>query len=141
MVACFAAKGHRVIGVDLNERCVRQINEGKAPVAEPGLEELLQQSGGRLRATTDIGEAVTHSDITFIIVPTPSEPNGAFSLKYVVAAAKSIGQALKQKISYHLVVLTSTVMPGATGGQLLPALESASGKRCGPDFGLCYSPE
>src|SRR5439155_850689 len=68
-------------------------------------------------------------------------PDGAFSLKYVLAAAKAVGQVLKHKTAYHLVVLTSTVMPGATGGQLLPALEEASGKRCGTDFGLCYSPE
>jgi UDPglucose 6-dehydrogenase len=141
MAACFAAKGHRVIGVDVNERFVRLLHEGKPPVVEPGLEELLQQSGGRLSATTDIVDAVLRTSITFMIVPTPSEANGAFSLKYVLAAAKSIGQALKQKDTYHLVVLTSTVMPGATGGQLLPALESASGKRCGKDFGLCYSPE
>jgi UDPglucose 6-dehydrogenase len=141
MVACFAAKGHRVIGVDVNERFVRLINEAKPPVSEPGLEELLKQSGGRLSATTDTAQAVGQTDITFMIVPTPSEPNGAFSLKYVLAAAKSIGQALKLKDSYHLVVLTSTVMPGATGGQLLPALESASGKRCREHFGLCYSPE
>jgi UDPglucose 6-dehydrogenase len=141
MVACFAAKGHRVIGVDVNERFVRLLNDGQPPVSEPGLEELLKQSGGRLSATTDIADAVLRTDITFIIVPTPSEPSGAFSLKYVLAAAKSIGQALKDKSAYHLVVLTSTVMPGATGGQLLPTLESASGKRCGKDFGLCYSPE
>jgi UDPglucose 6-dehydrogenase len=76
-----------------------------------------------------------------MIVPTPSESTGAFSLKYVLAATKAIGQALKQKEVYHLVVLTSTVMPGATGGEVLPALESASGKHCGKDFGLCYSPE
>jgi UDPglucose 6-dehydrogenase len=141
MVACFAAKGHRVIGVDVNERFVRLINEGKPPVTEPGLEELLQKSGGRLTATTDIGEAVSHTAMTFIIVPTPSEPNGAFSLKYVLAAAKSIAQTLKHKDAYHVVVLTSTIMPGATGGQLLPALESNSGQHCGKDFGLCYSPE
>jgi UDPglucose 6-dehydrogenase len=141
MVACFAAKGHRVIGVDVNERFVRLLNEGKPPVSEPGLDELLQQSGGRLSATTDIADGVLRTEITFIIVPTPSEPNGAFSLKYVLAAAKAIGQALKHKETYHVVVLTSTVMPGATGGQLLPTLESSSGKRCGRDFGLCYSPE
>src|SRR5690349_14130873 len=141
MVACFAAKGHRVIGVDVNERFVRLINEGKPPVSEPGLEDLLKQSAGRLSATTDIAQAVGQTDLTFIIVPTPSEPNGAFSLKYVLAATKAIGQALKQKDGYHLVVLTSTVMPGATGGQLLPALESASSKHCGKDFGLCYNPE
>lgn len=141
MVACFAAKGHRVIGVDVNERFVRLINECKPPVAEPGLEDLLKQSGGRLSATTDVVQAVGQTEVTFLIVPTPSEANGAFSLKYVLGAAKSVGQALKQKDTYHLVVLTSTVMPGATGGQLLPALESLSGKRCREDFGLCYSPE
>ena len=71
MVACFAAKGHRVIGVDVNERFVRLLNEGKPPVSEPGLEDLLKQASGRLRATTDIAEAVALSDITFMIVPTP----------------------------------------------------------------------
>ena len=141
MVACFAAKGHRVIGVDVNERFVHLINEGKPPVSEPGLQELLRQADGRLSATTDIAEAVSRTAITFIIVPTPSESNGTFSLKYVLAAAKSIAIAIKHKNSYHLVVLTSTVMPGATGGQLLPTLEANSGKCCGPDFGLCYSPE
>ena len=89
MVACFAAKGHRVIGVDVNERFVRLINEGKPPVSEPGLEDLLKQSAGRLTATTDITEAVRQTDITFMIVPTPSEANGAFSLKYVLAATKT----------------------------------------------------
>src|SRR5260370_15703404 len=74
MVACFAAKGHRVIGVDLNERFVHLLNEGKPPVSEPGLEDLLKQSGGRIRATTDIAEAAAHSEITLSIVPTPSEP-------------------------------------------------------------------
>jgi UDPglucose 6-dehydrogenase len=141
MVACFAAKGHRVIGVDVNERFVRLINEGKPPVSEPGLEDLLKQSAGRLSATTDVSQAVRQTDITFMIVPTPSEATGAFSLKYVLAATKAIGQALQDKDGYHLVVLTSTVMPGATGGQVLPSLETASGKRCGSDFGLCYSPE
>ena len=76
-----------------------------------------------------------------MIVPTPSEPEGGFSLKYVLGAAQAIGKALRTKDGFHLVVLTSTVMPGATGGDLLPALEGASGKRGGKDFGLCYSPE
>src|SRR5438128_11240678 len=77
MVACFAAKGHRVIGVDVNERFVRLINEGKPPVSEPGLEDLLKQANGRLSATTDIAKAVAQTDVTFLIVPTPSESDGA----------------------------------------------------------------
>src|SRR6476660_9161795 len=79
MVACFAAKGHQVVGVDLNEKYVRCINEGKAPVFEPGLQEMLNKSGGRLKATTDIAAAVRDTDITFVIVPTPSEAGGAFT--------------------------------------------------------------
>jgi UDPglucose 6-dehydrogenase len=141
MAACFAAKGHQVIGVDLNERSVQLINEGKAPVFEPGLPEMLARAAGRLTATTDIKAAVADSDVTFLIVPTPSEAGGDFSLRYVLSAARPIGEAIREKDSFHLVVLTSTVMPGATGGELLPALEEASGKRCGTDFGLCYSPE
>jgi UDPglucose 6-dehydrogenase len=141
MVACFASKGHHVIGVDVNERFVQLINQGKAPVFEPGLQELLDRSGGRLSATTDIASAVSRTDMTFMIVPTPSEPSGAFSLKYVVAATEAIGRALRNKHSFHVVVLTSTVMPGATGGEVLPLLEKVSGKRCGTDFGLCFSPE
>ncbi|MFN2454878.1 MAG: UDP-glucose/GDP-mannose dehydrogenase family protein [Pyrinomonadaceae bacterium] len=141
MAAVLASKGHTVIGVDLNEDFVRSINEGRAPVVEPGLDELIQKSHARLSATTDFKAAVANSEVTFIIVPTPSDPQGGFSLRYVMSAIEEIGQALKQKNEFHLVVLTSTVMPGSTGGEVLPALEQHSGKRCGRDFGLCYNPE
>jgi UDPglucose 6-dehydrogenase len=141
MAAVLADKGHTVIGVDVSPGYVNALNQGRAPVSEPGLEELIRTNRERLSATTDCAEAVAASDVTFIIVPTPSEPDGAFSLRYVLAAGDSIGQALRAKSSYHLVVLSSTVMPGSTAGSLLPSLEHASGKRCGEDFGLCYNPE
>ena len=79
--------------------------------------------------------------MSFIIVPTPSRADGEFSLDYVLAACQDIGRALKDKHGLYIVVLTSTVMPGATDGPVRQALEQASGKRCGVDFGLCYSPE
>ena len=141
MAAVMAEKGHTVIGVDVSPGFVNAINQGRAPVNEPGLEELIRKNRGRLAATTDCAGAVEATDVTFIIVPTPSDGDGAFSLRYVLAAADSIGQALHKKNKYHLVALSSTVMPGSTGGRLLPVLESASGKRCGDDFGLCYNPE
>lgn len=141
MVACLAEKGFSVIGVDVNPAFVSQINEGKAPVQEPGLEEMLERNRDRIRATTDYVDAVTHSEATFIIVPTPSEADGGFSLKYVLSALEQIGAALRQKEHFHLVVVTSTVMPGSTGGPIREALEKASGKLCGEGFGLCYSPE
>jgi UDPglucose 6-dehydrogenase len=141
MAAVLAEKGHTVIGVDISPGFVNAINQGRAPVNEPGLEELIRKNRGRLVATTDCVDAVVATDLTFIIVPTPSEADGAFSLRYVLAAGESIGQALRKKNKYHIVALSSTVMPGSTGGILLPLLERASGKRCGDDFGLCYNPE
>ncbi|MGI0489603.1 UDP-glucose dehydrogenase family protein [Pantanalinema rosaneae CENA516] len=141
MVACLAEKGYSVIGVDVNPVFVEQINQGKAPVEEPGLAEMLDRNRDRIRATTDYAEAVAGSNATFIIVPTPSEATGGFSIQYVLTAIEQIGQALRHKDEFHLVVITSTVMPGATGGPIRDALEVASGKRCGEGFGLCYSPE
>jgi DNA-binding response OmpR family regulator len=122
-------------------RKVRAINDGVAPIFEPDLQDLLDQTKGKLTATSDIEMAVLESDITFIIVLTPSDETGGFSLKYVLETGAKIGEAIRKKKDYHLVVLTSTVMPGATEGELRPVLEAASGKECGVDFGLCYSPE
>src|SRR5438132_560206 len=141
MAAVMAEKGHNVIGVDVSPAFVSAINQGKAPVSEPGLEDLVRKNRPRLSATLDCEQAVAASDVTFIIVPTPSEPDGTFSLRHVLPASEFIGRALRRKKSYHLVVLSSTVMPCTTGGELLPVLESVSGKQCGVDFGLCYNPE
>ncbi len=141
MAAVLASAGHRVIGVDLNDRAVRAINEGLAPVPETGLDDLMRDVSDRLSATTDMRQAVAKTDVTFVVVATPSEVGGEFSLKYVVPAMQEIGAALAEKDGYHLVVLTSTVMPGTTGGPIRQALEQASGKQAGVEFGLCYSPE
>jgi len=141
LAACLAEKGMRVIGVDADPRKVEAINHGLAPVYEPQLEEFIGRSNGRLTATHNIAEAVAASEITFIVVATPSEPDGSFSLRYVLPVCKEIGQALHAKPEFHVVVLTSTVMPGITGGPVRSALEEASGKVAGRDFGLCYGPE
>jgi UDPglucose 6-dehydrogenase len=141
LAACLASKGLTVVGVDNDPRKIDAINQGKAPVHEPGLGELIAQTAGRLTAVSDIEAAVGQTDLTFIVVSTPSDPAGGFSLRYVDPACQSIGRALARKNPYHLVCLTSTVMPGTTGGPVREMLERASGKRVGADFGLCYSPE
>jgi len=141
MAAVIAHKGHTVVGVDINPAYVTAINQGRAPVNEPGLADLVRANRDRLSATDDYEQAVLATEATFIIVPTPSAPDGTFSVRFVLSAAKKIGAALRKKVGWHLVVLSSTVMPGTTGGSLLPALEAASGKQCGVDFGLCYNPE
>ena len=141
MAACLAARGVAVIGVDNDPRKVQQLEALQPPVNETGLGEMLRRSAGRLTATTEIEAAVLGTDITFIVVSTPSEPNGGFSLRYVDPVCQAIGHALAKKHTYHVVCLTSTVMPGTTGGRVREILEKASGKRMGEDFGLCYSPE
>jgi UDPglucose 6-dehydrogenase len=141
LAAYFAYKGYKVIGVDVNPAIIRAVNEGKPPIYEPGLEELMRGLKGRLSATDDYKSAIANSKITFIIVPTPSEEHGGFSTKYVEAAARNIAEVLKSKNASHVVVITSTVLPGATETVIKPLLETVSGKKCGVDFGLCYNPE
>ncbi len=141
MAAAIASRGPDVIGVDINKRAVDLLNAGHAPVQETNLEETIAAHRKRLRATLSHREAILNSDVTFVIVPTPSDERGAFSLQYAKWAFGEIGRALAEKDGYHNVVLTSTVLPGSTRYGLLPVLERESGKVCGRDFGLCYSPE
>ncbi len=141
IAAVMADKGVDVIGVDVNANTVAAINAGRAPVVEPGLQEAIDRNRGRLHATADVQKAVEASTITFIVAPTPSDATGCLSIRYVLQAARHVGRALRKKSAYHLVVLTSTVLPGSTEHGVLPALEEESGKQCGPDFGLCYNPE
>jgi len=141
MAAAIASRGLQVVGVDVNQNAVEALNAGRAPVQETGLEETIRANRDRLRATASHRDAVLNSDLSFVVVPTPSDQRGAFSLQYAAWAFQEIGRALAEKHAYHNIVLTSTVLPGSTRYGLLPILERESGKRCGPDFGLCYSPE
>lgn len=143
MVACFASKGFDVVGCDLDPKKVQAINERRAPVDETDLGDLLAANKGCIRATESIGEAVRASDVTFVVTATPSLPDGRFSLEYILPVCEQIGYALrtKSKQAFHVVVITSTVMPGDTWGAIRETLEKASGKRAGEQFGLCYNPE
>lgn len=140
MAAAIASRGFDVVGVDVVPGNVENINRGLAPVQETNLGEMIAQHKHHIRGTLDVTDAVSSSDVTFVTVPTPSDDRGAFSVEYAAHAFRAIGEALRHKDTYHLVVLTSTVLPGATRFGLLPLLEEASGKTCGQDFGLCYSP-
>jgi len=141
LAAYFAYKGYKVIGVDVNPTIIRAVNEGRSPIYEPGLDELMRGLQERLSATDDYKSAIDSSEITFIIVPTPSEEHGGFSTKCVEVAAKNIAEVLKSKNAFHVVVISSTVLPGATETVIKPLIENVSGKKCGVDFGLCYNPE
>jgi len=141
LAAVMASRGHEVVGLDISQRYVDDINAGRAPVVEPQLQELITESKGRLRATTDWNDLAASSEISFIIVPTPSDKNGVFVNTFVLDAIDKLGAAIRKKSGYHVVVITSTVMPGSTDGIIRQRLEAASGRKVGPDLGLCYNPE
>ena len=141
--ASFAADGHEVIGVDVNSDKVRAVNDGRSPIVEPGLEQMLQEGVAqkRLRATSSTEEAVRDTDLSLICVGTPSRRNGSLDLSYLVRVCEQIGDAIRSKDSYHVVVVRSTVLPGTTHGHVIPALEAHSGKTFGEGFGVSVNPE
>ena len=141
LAACLAYKGFRVLGVDCNLKIVSQLTQGKTILYETGLLEKLKTGKQNLSANTNIRKSVLKSQATFILLPTPSGVDGTFSLKYIFQAARELGEALRLKKEYQLVVLTSTVMPGDTRNRVKILLEKISGKKCGKHFGLCYNPE
>src|SRR3954469_25814658 len=139
----FAADGHEVIGIDVNPDKVASVNAGRSPIVEPGLEDLLAEGVAqkRLRATTSTEEAVNNSELSLICVGTPSRKNGSLDLSYLVRVCEQIGDVLKNKQDYHVVVVRSTVLPGTTHGKVIPALESSSGRKYGEGFGVSVNPE
>ncbi|MBK9707765.1 MAG: UDP-glucose/GDP-mannose dehydrogenase family protein [Acidobacteria bacterium] len=141
--ACFADTGHEVIGVDPNPTKVEIIERGKSPVVEPGIEALISASirNRNLKATSDVGLAISQSDISLVCVGTPSNNNGSLDLKYIRRVCGEIGAALAQKSSYHIVTIRSTMLPGTIDGTVIPTLEASSGKKAGRDFGVAINPE
>ena len=141
--ANFAADGHDVIGVDVNAEKVAAVNAGRSPIVEPGLEDLLKAGvdARRLRATTSTSEAIAETDLSLICVGTPSRKNGSLDLSYLIRVCEQIGEALKEKTTYHVVVVRSTVLPGTTHEHVIPTLEARSGKKYGEGFGVSVNPE
>jgi GDP-mannose 6-dehydrogenase len=141
--ASFAADGHTVVGVDVNADKVASLNEGRSPIVEKGLDELIRDNAanGRLRATTSTADAIAATDLSLICVGTPSRRNGSLDLTYLERVCEQIGEALRDKPRYHVVVVRSTVLPGTTHGVVIPALERTSGKKYGTGFGVTVNPE
>jgi GDP-mannose 6-dehydrogenase len=141
--ACLARGGHEVIGVDVNPTKVEIINSGASPIVEPGINDLIAEGvkAGKLSATTDVARAVGATEISLICVGTPSKPNGSLDLGHVQRVCEQIGKALASKSERHTVVIRSTMLPGSIESVAQPALESASGKKAGQDFGLGVNPE
>ena len=141
--ACFAERGHRVIGVDRASVKVDLICSGKSPVIEPGLDEKVRTavSAGLLSATTNAVEAIAETDLSIICVGTPAGANGNLDLAAIEQVASEIGHALRGKQTRHTIVVRSTVLPGTTRHTIVPRIEAASGKKLGSDFDVVFNPE
>jgi GDP-mannose 6-dehydrogenase len=140
---CFAHDGFEVVGVDVNPAKVAMLNEGRSPIVEERIGDLLAEAvaASRLRATTDVREAVEQTDVSVVSVGTPSSANGRIGLDAVERVSHEIGRALAGKSARHTVVVRSTVLPGSVKRVVVPALEAGSGKKVGDEIGICFNPE
>lgn len=141
--ACFADKGHHVIGVEVNPEKLALFQAGESPLFEPGLTELLAKVHGtaKFTATGVAAEAIARTEISFICVGTPSKKGGQPDLSHVESVSREIGEALRAKKASHTVVVRSTMLPGSIESVVASQIESASGKREGKDFRVLANPE
>ncbi len=140
---CLANDGNYVIGVDPVPSKVKLINDGQSPIIEADISEIIARNveSGRLRVTCDAESAIRESELSFICVGTPSQPNGNLDLTYIRRVCHQIGAALRHENNRHVVVVRSTVIPGTMRQVVIPALQQGSGKKAGVDFGVCHNPE
>jgi len=141
LAVAFASRAFRVVGVDTNEAVLKSIRNFSPLSYEPNLSGMLRENWPKLSITNELLPAVDLTDATIIIVGTPSDEDGCFSLKYVLPVCTEIGKLLREKDEYHLVIVSSTVNPGDCEKHLLPELVEQSGKKVGPDFGFAHVPE
>jgi GDP-mannose 6-dehydrogenase len=141
--ACLAAEGYRVIGVDPSTVKTDLIRQGLAPIIEKGLPELFLKAKDRnlLKATDDAREAILDTELSLICVGTPSKINGSLDEKYLIAVSRQIAEILRDKVSVHILVYRSTMLPGLLKSKIIPLLEEVSGKKEGEGFHVCFHPE
>ncbi len=141
--AALARDGHHVVGADVSGEKIAAIREGRSPVLEPGVDEIVAEAAaaGRLRATDDPAEALDEAALSLVCVGTPSRPDGSLDLQYVRQVAQQIGSKLSLAAEGHRVVVRSTVLPGSSREVVLPEVERAAGRPAGDGWDLCVNPE
>jgi GDP-mannose 6-dehydrogenase len=142
-MGCLASLGHRVVGVDLDPVKIAAIKAGRSPLHEAGLAEMLDDGVtlGLIDATDDLAKAVIETDVTFVSVGTPTAEDGSCDYSHIIGAARGIGEGLRRKNAWHVVVMRCSIPPGTTTGVMVPEIERASGLVAGIDFGVCFNPE
>jgi len=141
--ACFAMRGHSVIGVDSNPAKTGLINQRQAPIVEKDVGGIVARAveAGTLRATTDAAEAVAETDASIVCVGTPALSSGRLDTRAIEKVSQEIGSAIAHKSRSHTVIVRSTMLPGTFRGLVVPILESASGTRAGEGFTAAINPE
>ena len=136
--ACLARDGHAVIAADIDPIRVETLARGRSPIVENDLDDLIETGvqSGRLSATTDAETAIQNSDVSFICVGTPSDPDGSVGLKYVTSVCATIGKAIAEKPGFHSIIVRSTIVPRTMEQVCIPTLEAASGLKARRDFGV-----
>ena len=142
-LACLARDGHAMIGVDIDPSKLELLRRGQAPIVETGIQELTRAviDSGAVRVSDSVREAILATDLSFVCVGTPATANGNQDLTAITRIAEQIGAVLPEKDARHVIVIRSTVKPGTIEEVIQPALERASGLKCGRDFSLCFQPE
>jgi GDP-mannose 6-dehydrogenase len=141
--ACLVRDGHEVLGVDPNVVKVSFLRQGKSPIVEPGLDELIAAAtaAGRLAAGSDAAAAVAQCDVLMVCVGTPGQANGSLDLSFVRRVVQQIGEQLAGAATYKVVVIRSTLLPGSMQSVVIPTLEESARRKAGQDFGVCINPE
>jgi len=137
---CLAEVGNEVLGVDIDERKIAMLQQGKTPIYEPGLEDLLRSNleAGRLSFTTDAAAGVAHGLFQFIAVGTPPEEDGSADLQYVLAVARTIGEHME---CYRIIVDKSTVPVGTADRVRQEVTEALTRRSVETEFDVVSNPE
>lgn len=138
--ACFADTGVNVTCVDVDENKVKALKQGRVPIYEPGLDELVAKNykAGRLKFTTSLEEVLNGQDVVFCAVGTPPDEDGSADLKYVLQVARTIGQHLNK----YLVVVTKSTVPVGTASKIRNAINEELAKRgADVEFDVASNPE
>ena len=141
--ACFAKNGHTVVGVDVAPAKRDILMQGRSPVIEKDLDELIAEGvkNGRLTAVASAREAIAATDVSLICVGTPSQPNSSLNLEYVDRVCEEIGDALRSKNERHIVCVRSTMVPGSTEKVVIPALTRGLGGTLPDRVEVAVNPE
>lgn len=141
--ACLSRDGHAVVGCDIDTAKLALLGDGRSPIVEPGMEELVARviGSGCLRVTANTREAVSASEVSLVCVGTPAAADGSQDLSAIRRLAADLGTALAAKDGPHLVAVRSTLLPGTMEKVIKPLLEERSAKRAGADFDVAFVPE